>query len=150
MTTVKHPLVVMSTFLWIGFICAISFMEAWLKFSASGVTIAIGLGIGRLVFNALNKAEWVFCIAIFISYVSSKRELFSAKNSFYFITAILLIVQTVWLLPTLDARAELFLNNQPMQPSNLHFYYVAMEVVKVVCLSVFGIALFKTAVVTVK
>ncbi len=150
MTSVKHPLVVISTFLWIGFICAISFMEAWLKFSAPGVTIAIGLGIGRLVFNALNKVEWVFCIAILISYLSSRRDLFVIKNLFYTVPFALLLVQTFWLLPALDVRAEMYINQETMAPSNLHLYYVAMEIIKVSCLTLFGIGLFKKAELTMQ
>ena len=41
----KYTLAILSTFIWIGFVSAISFMEAWLKFRASGVTLPIGLGI---------------------------------------------------------------------------------------------------------
>ena len=55
MTVVKMPIALICTFLWIGFVCAISFMEAWLKFRAPGISVPLGLGIGRLVFNALNK-----------------------------------------------------------------------------------------------
>ena len=46
-------------FIWFGMILAISFMEAPLKFEAPGVTLALGLGIGRLIFFALNKMEIV-------------------------------------------------------------------------------------------
>lgn len=42
-------------FLWLGFVCAISFMEAWLKFRAPHVTLVIGLSIGRLIFSALKN-----------------------------------------------------------------------------------------------
>ena len=45
------------TFLWLGMVLAISFVEAPLKFRAPGVTLPIGLGIGRLVFRALNAVE---------------------------------------------------------------------------------------------
>ena len=45
------------TFVWLGMVTAISFLEAPLKFRAPGVTLPIGLGIGRLVFRALNIAE---------------------------------------------------------------------------------------------
>lgn len=38
------------TFVWLGMVLAISFLEAPLKFRAPGVTLPIGLGIGRLVF----------------------------------------------------------------------------------------------------
>jgi hypothetical protein len=42
------------TFVWLGMVLAISFLEAPLKFRAPNVTLQIGLGIGRLVFRALN------------------------------------------------------------------------------------------------
>ena len=42
------------TFVWLGMVLAISFLEAPLKFRAPHVTLPIGLGIGRLVFRALN------------------------------------------------------------------------------------------------
>jgi len=50
----KNTLIIAITFIWIGFIGAISFMEAWLKFQAPGVTTELGLSIGQLVFKALN------------------------------------------------------------------------------------------------
>ena len=39
---------------WLGMVVAISFLEALLKFRAPRVTLPVGLGIGRLVFKALN------------------------------------------------------------------------------------------------
>lgn len=147
MITVKNPIMVMATFLWIGFVCAISFMEAWLKFTAPGVTISIGLNIGRLVFSALNKAEWVFAMAILVSYFPFKRNCFQRSTAFYLIALILLILQTVWVLPALDARAELYITAQTMAPSNLHWYYVVMEIIKVSALAIFGLTLFKEVVV---
>jgi hypothetical protein len=41
-------------------VLAISFMEAPLKFRAPDVTLRIGLGIGRLIFRALNNVEAIF------------------------------------------------------------------------------------------
>ena len=51
-------------FLWLGMVLAISFLEAPLKFRAPGVTIPLGLGIGRLVFRALNAVEAVLALAL--------------------------------------------------------------------------------------
>jgi uncharacterized membrane protein (DUF485 family) len=141
-TTTKFPLAIIFTFLWIGFVCAISFMEAWLKFQANGVTLSIGLGIGQLVFSALNKVEWVFALAILIQYVAS-RKLLSFTQGFFYIPLSILILQTFWLLPDLDARAELIIKGQIAPSSYLHFYYIALEVIKVICLTIFGIRLFK-------
>ncbi len=150
MITVKYPIALISTFLWIGFVCAISFMEAWLKFRAPGVTLPIGLGIGRLVFNALNKVEWVFAIAILVNLLLSKNTILSVNNLFYLLPLTLLVVQTLWLLPALDIKAELHIQGRTPLPSNLHFYYVGMEIIKVVCLSIFGITLFKNTAVRAK
>lgn len=143
MIQAKYPIALSSVFLWIGFVCAISFMEAWLKFRAPGITISLGLGIGKLVFDALNKMEWIFVIGILSNFLFLKEELLSLKNVPFFIAVVLLIAQTFWLLPTLDARADLHIQGATVPPSNLHFYYVGMEIVKVVSLFVFGIRLFK-------
>ena len=142
MTTTKFQLAIVSVFLWIGFVCAISFMEAWLKFSAPGVTIPIGLGIGRLVFSALNKVEWLLAILIIANLVLSKNKLASMANLLYFIPIIMLLLQTFWMLPALDARAEIYIQGQVPPASTLHYYFVAMEIIKVACLTIFGIKLF--------
>ena len=131
-----HPIALICAFTWVGFVCAISFMEAWLKFRAVGVTLPIGLGIGRLVFNALNKVEWVLAIAILIELVWTRQ--FSRPLAFVTLPLALLIIQTAWLLPALDARALLTLHGQNPGPSNLHFIYVAFEVIKVGALVLFG------------
>jgi hypothetical protein len=142
MITVKYPIALISTFLWIGFVCAISFMEAWLKFRAAGVTLPIGLGIGRIVFNALNKVEWAFAFFIVLNLLYAKAPFFSNQNIFCFTPILLLMLQMLWLLPALDIRAELHIQGQTIPPSNLHFYYVSIETIKVVCLTIFGITLF--------
>lgn len=139
----KVPLAIAAVYLWIGFVCAISFMEAWLKFRAPGVNLPIGLGIGRLVFNALNKVEWVFAVAITVSFFLSKEPLFTADKITFIIPFIILLAQTFWLLPALDARAEMHIKGLIVPPSSLHIYYVTMEAVKVFCLIVFSIKLFK-------
>ncbi len=141
---VEQPVALICTFVWIGFISAISFLEAWMKFKAPGVTIPIGLSIGRLVFGALNKIEWVFTIAIIVSmYV--KPAMADNKTKIPFIlTVLLLLTQTIWLLPALDIRAQMHINGQNVPHSNLHIYYVTVEVIKVCGLLLFGIKLFKT------
>lgn len=141
MKTQQLPISIMAVFLWIGFVCAISFMEAWIKFRAPGVSIAVGLGIGKLVFAALNKVEWVFAIIITINLLLTKQYKQSLFSLLFAIAIILLIIQTFYLLPALDIRAQLYIQGQKLAPSNLHFYFVGIEIVKVSCLSFFGITL---------
>lgn len=140
---VEQPVALICIFTWIGFVCSISFLEAWLKFRAPGVTLPIGLGIGRLVFAALNKVEWVFALAIIVStYTKPAITIFNQK-ALLILALFFLITQTLWLLPALDARAQLYINGENVAPSNLHIYYVIAEFLKVTTLFLFGIKLFK-------
>ncbi len=129
---------VIASFIWVGFIGAISFMEAWLKFQASGLSISVGLGIGKLVFNALNKVELSFAALIIINQVVAMRLILTRVNSFYLIALGILIVQTVYLLPSLETRADTIINGGELTPSNLHKYYILAEIIKVLCLVIFG------------
>jgi hypothetical protein len=45
-----------ATFVWMGMVLAISFLEAPLKFRAPGLILAVGLSIGRLVFRATSAS----------------------------------------------------------------------------------------------
>jgi len=143
MITVEYPIALPATFLWTGFVCAISFMEAWLKFRAPGVTRSIGLGIGRLVFRSLNRIEWLLAIAIFVD-LSLRNASLLFPHLICLVPLFILFLQTIWLLPKLDKRAQRHIENQAVSPSNLHFYYVGLEIIKVVCLNIFGFNLFKT------
>lgn len=143
MIAVRYPYALAAVFLWLGFVGAISFMESWLKFKAPGITVSLGLGIGKLVFNALNKIEWILAIIILINFTLSKTKTIEANQLFYLITLIILVIQTFWLLPALDVRAELYINGQNTNPSKLHIYFVAMECIKVISLFIFGTTLFK-------
>jgi len=139
---VKYPVSLAAVFLWIGFVGAISFMEAWLKFSAPGITLPLGLGIGKIVFNSLNNIEWILAFAVVLNIVFVKGELLKLKNLFYYIPVIILLVQTFWLLPQLSVRADLYINDMPVPDSNIHIYYIVLEIIKIISLFVFGILQF--------
>lgn len=145
-----YPVAIICTFIWIGFVCAISFMEAWLKFQAPGITVPLGLGIGRLVFNALNKVEWVLAIGILFNLTTAKVNPLAIRQWGYWMAVLLVALQSGWLLPELDARAALHIEGSVVANSNLHFYYVAAEVIKVLSLFVFGILLFGKAPIKVQ
>lgn len=136
----KYPVQSMICFFWIGFVSSISFMEAWLKFRAPHVTLSVGLSIGQLVFEMLNKMEWVFAFLIigFLIY----RNKSTPQWLFLVIPILILIVQTFWFLPELQTRVDGILAGNKLPPSLTHFYYLGLEVVKVICLLIFGILSF--------
>ena len=72
----------------IGAIVAISFLEAPLKFQAPGITIPLGLGIGRLVFTALNILTGV---ALAVLTLVSLRRPRAGRTSLVLLGAIWLV-----------------------------------------------------------
>lgn len=141
----KYPLALFSSVFWIGAVCAISFLEAWLKFKAPGVTLPIGLGIGRLVFGALNKIEWVLAAIVLLNFIFSPGSFYLRwQHNLIFIIIAILILQSFWLLPSLDERAGQLIAGNEIPHSYLHFYFVGLELTKVIILGFFAITLFKT------
>jgi hypothetical protein len=124
-------------FLWIGFVCAISFMEAWLKFTAQGVTLPVGLSIGQVVFEALNKVELAIGALISVLVISSKEH--KMEDLAFALAVLILLSEAFWLLPLLSSRIELILSGATPEKSNLHFLFIMMEVAKVLALLIYGI-----------
>ena len=125
-------------FIWFGTVLAISFMEAPLKFQAPGITIPLGLGIGRLVFFALNKMELVLA-AVFLISLFGNRSVGATSRGLFIAIVVILGVETVWLLPVLDARAEQVINGTAEPFSNMHLIYIALDALKLILLFVLGI-----------
>jgi hypothetical protein len=106
----------------------ISFLEAPLKFTAPHITISLGVGIGRIVFHALNKVEIVLCTLAIVSALCIGVD--KRVGAGLTLLSLLLVLQTFWLLPALDVRAEALLNGTPPPPNSLHLMYIVVEVVK--------------------
>lgn len=136
----SYSIATASIFIWIGFVGAISFMEAWLKFRAPGVTLSIGLSIGLLVFKALNIVEWTLLGVAAISMYPFEGISLWLISSLVILTIILLL-QTAWLIPYLAKRVGLYVSNQTVPPSKNHLAYIALECVKMVFLAAAGIKL---------
>jgi hypothetical protein len=133
-------------FYWAGFVCSISFMEAWLKFRAPGVTLPVGLGIGKLVFTALNRMEWVFVFILMILLVPHIKKFSSAFISISGTVIGLLMLQTLWLLPQLTHRAELIIAGYQPGESYIHLLFGIAEVLKVLFLLYLGKLAIKKAI----
>lgn len=144
MKSTKNSTIIALTFLWIGFVCAISFMEAWIKFQAPGITLELGLGIGKLVFSALNKVEWILAIIIIIKSIISGQSILKGKHLIITIAVIILAMQSFWLFPTLFERADMHIESQVVSSNSFaHYTYIVVEVIKVVLLTIFGVSLLR-------
>jgi hypothetical protein len=128
-----------AVFVWLGMVLAISFVEAPLKFRAPGVTLKVGLGIGRLVFRALNVFEYVF--AAIISFALFTHETSAAVNLALCVAVAALLVQTIAVRPLLSRRTTAVLEGDEGRRSKAHLAYVGLELVKVGALVWTGVLL---------
>ena len=128
-----------ATFVWLGMVLAISVLEAPLKFRAPGVTTVIGLGIGRLVFRALNLAEVVLALVVVIALVLAGLPV--GPGVVVGVLVVLLLAQLVLVRPRLNRRSDRVLAGETLPRSRLHLAYIGLEVVKVVALVVLGVLL---------
>jgi hypothetical protein len=126
-------------FVWLGMVLAISFMETPLKFRAPGVTVQLGLGIGRLVFRALNIAELVLATVLVVALVAVTppgRVVTGAA-----VAVVVLAAQVALVRPVLSRRSDRVLAGESPPRSRAHYWYVGLELVKVVALPVTGVML---------
>jgi hypothetical protein len=133
---------VAATFVWLGMVLAISFLEAPLKFRAPDVTLRIGLGIGRLVFRALNTAEAVLAVIIVVSLVVHPPR--ASALALLAVAIAGLAVQLIFIRPSLTRRSDAVLAGQDAPRSHAHHAYIALEAVKVIALFAGGILLLAT------
>jgi hypothetical protein len=126
------------TFLWLGMVLAISFLEAPLKFRAPGVSVPIGLGIGRLVFRALNGVELVLAVLLLVVVFALPASPISLVAAL--VAAAVLVLQLVAVRPFLNRRTRAVLAGDESHGSRAHLVYIAAEAVKVALLITCGIA----------
>jgi hypothetical protein len=130
-------LLVAAVFLWLGMVLAISFLEAPLKFRAPGVTVPIGLGIGRLVFRALNGVEAVLAVVLVVAIIADDLATGAVVGAV--IAVVVLVVQLAAIRPVLNRRSDRVLAGEELPRSRAHLGYIATEAIKVAALVVTGV-----------
>lgn len=130
---------VAATFLWLGMVIAISFMEAPLKFRAPNATVPICLGIGRLVFRALNSAEFLLAAVIGAAFALQRPT--GGIAVAYAVAVAMLVAQVLAVRPALGRRADQVLSGLDAPRSRAHYAYVGLELIKVAALVPLGVLL---------
>ena len=104
-----------------------------------GVTLQLGLGIGRLVFRALNTAELVLGAAVLVALALQPPPLPVVVT--VLVAVVALAVQLLAVRPRLSRRSDAVLAGEDGVRSRAHYVYVGLEVIKVIALLVSGILL---------
>lgn len=131
-------------FIWCGMVAAISLLETPLKFKAPGITVELAVGIGRLVFKALNTVEAALAVALTAAAVAGPRQVPAAAAAAIAAAVLALAFQMVVLRPRMakgtlqrDGRADVA--GVPTASAAPHLGYIAAELVKIVALPAAGI-----------
>jgi hypothetical protein len=129
-------------FVWLGMVLAISFLEAPLKFRAPNVTLQIGLGIGRMVFRALNTVELILTIVILVAAIASPPPAGAAAVLAVAFAAFALQMGIVR--PRLNRRSDQVLAGLDAPRSRGHYVYIGLETIKALALATGGILLLNS------
>ncbi|MGO1544202.1 MAG: hypothetical protein ACTHXA_07650 [Gulosibacter sp.] len=124
--------------IWIGLIIAIDLIEAPLKFQAPGITIPLGLGIGRLVFLAMNITEIILAIVLAIALWKPRAD--RRTWTLYFGLALFLAIKVLVIRPLLAQHTNAVLDGTSDGGSTTHYFYIAADMVIAVLLVWFVIA----------
>jgi hypothetical protein len=104
--------------------------------------VPLGLGIGRLVFRALNVTEVVLAVLITVGCLAASPG--RLAWALLGLAWLVLAVQAGVLRPRLDRRASAIIAGHTPPPSRQHLAYVALELTKGLVLIGLGGALLAT------
>ena len=122
--------------LWAGVLIGVSFLAAPAKFAAPSLSLPVAMEVGRLEFGALNLVEAGFVVVTLAlaALVRPSRVIWLGLG----LAAVIVALQGLWLLPVLDARAEMIIQNQTPPPAPWHGLYIAAEIIKLAALLLAG------------
>jgi hypothetical protein len=114
----------------------VSFLAAPAKFAAASLPLPVAMDVGRQEFGTLNLVEAGFAVAtLALAFVVRPSRLVWAGLG---LAALIVAAQGLWLLPVLDARAEMIIQEQTPPPAPWHALYIAIEILKLGVLLVAG------------
>ncbi|WP_244500859.1 hypothetical protein [Methyloceanibacter marginalis] len=119
---------------WIGMLVGLSFIATPAKFLAPSLTLPVALDVGRHTFSVFNRVEWAFSVVLLLFVLVRPCGWISAFGAI--VAALVVAIETLWLLPLLDARVGLIIAGEHPAPSQHHTLYIGLEAAKVVAILV--------------
>ncbi|SFS10139.1 hypothetical protein SAMN04487783_1365 [Agrococcus baldri] len=110
---------------WLGLIIGISLIETPLKFQAPGITIPLGLGIGRLVFAAMNIVEGVLAVLLLLAVFRSRAR--RPERALAIALAVVLALKALVIRPMLHGTTDAVVTGASEGGSGLHYLYIAAD-----------------------
>ena len=118
--------------LWAGVVIGVSFLAAPAKFAAPSLTLPVAMDVGRQEFGVLNLVEvGLAAVTLALAFLARPaRPIWLGLG----LAAAIVALQALWLLPVLDARAEMIIEGQTPPDAPWHTVYVVIEIAKLLAL----------------
>ncbi|WP_211824966.1 hypothetical protein [Kistimonas asteriae] len=126
-------LLVVICLLWCGMVLGISFLATPVKFHAPTLSLAVGVDVGRTVFDAFNLFQ-LGCLLLAIGIAQKSRGPASIVVLLFILTASQL-TQSFWLFPALYEQASQLIAGNRSAALHLHLLFGILELGKVLVLS---------------
>jgi hypothetical protein len=124
------------SFIWFGAVAGVSLLATPVKFTADTITRAVALDVGRVTFMAMNKVELIMLILLLaLTRISGESRRLWAPVS---VIALIILAQSIWLLPELAARTDLIIAGTEPGPSIAHAAFSVLELSKLALLAYVG------------
>jgi hypothetical protein len=124
-------------FTWLGMTAGVSVIATPARFTAGSITRPVAFDVGRAVFAALNKAEFVALVLLLVIVRVSGRSV--TLWAWCSVLALIVITQGAWLIPELASRTDIILSGGEPPPSYAHAIYSTLELAKIGILAFVGI-----------
>lgn len=110
---------------WLGLIVGISLIETPLKFQAPGMTIPLGLGIGRLVFAVMNLVEAVLAALLLLAGLGSRAP--RPERILSIALAAVLGLKALVVRPLIQGTTDAVVAGESGGGSGTHVLYIAAD-----------------------
>lgn len=121
---------------WLGVVLGVSFLATPIKFAAPSLDLPTALEVGRVTFRLLARVEWALAIVLLVSaWLHRQRLPWSV-----FVVLGIVVLESVWFLPTLGARTDVIVAGGSVPPSSLHNLFILGEVIECLALGHAAIA----------
>ncbi|HDZ08236.1 MAG TPA: hypothetical protein ENH93_08700 [Pseudohongiella sp.] len=111
----------------------VSFLATPVKFVAPSLSLPVALDVGRQTFMVFNWLEVALGLMLVVFTVGTARRWMQATAV---TIALIVAMQTIWLLPVLDARVQVILDGSTPPASVLHMIYIVADALKLTLLGI--------------
>jgi hypothetical protein len=118
--------------IWAGMVIGVALIAVPAQFTAGTLAQPVGIDVTRHVFSAFSRVELGLAVAsaVVALVASPPRRVWLLLGVLWLIVA----VQSLWLLPLLEARVDRLLAGETLPPAPWHRLYGILEMLKLVAL----------------